>query len=389
MSVGDDSEAGDGLLVEGSKAGRPREPFRAPRLGLVLFIGGSVVALVGFAGIMLTKHPHALGLSRDTGGLLFVASLACFAAGTLAACIGRGLNGPDAGRFVGLARLRAALNPSDQAPPARAHFSVFLRSFDDDGGTWNPPMNPFGGRETAEEELREVLWPLGQLIAIGRPGEKLQTPGAARVYLDGDEWQGAVKDLVDAAALVIVRVGKTAGLWWEIEEVARRVPPERVLLLLAFSGSRKKRRAAYEEFRSRAVRLFPRGLPGEVGDAPFIWFGPDWQPQPLGRYPRLFLRLLSRSNGNARGPRYHEALLPVFDALGVPQRPARPSASEWLGVGLFSCLPLFVVGVVTLFVYFAVQYSLGALVSCGFAGLSAFLLGVVGWVAYSILRRPD
>jgi hypothetical protein len=45
------------------------------------------------------------------------------------------------------------------------------------------------GMTTQEEQLAEVLRPFGDLVAIGRPGEQLPTPGAARIYASDAEWK--------------------------------------------------------------------------------------------------------------------------------------------------------------------------------------------------------
>jgi hypothetical protein len=46
--------------------------------------------------------------------------------------------------------------------------------------------------KSEEEQLAEVLLPFGELIAIGRPGEGLPTPGAARIYTSDEEWKDVV-----------------------------------------------------------------------------------------------------------------------------------------------------------------------------------------------------
>src|SRR5262245_32747131 len=70
---------------------------------------------------------------------------------------------------------------------------------------------------TEEEDLEAAVSPLGDLIAIGRPGESLPTPGAARMYCTEDEWQNAVCQRMRVAPLVIIRAGQGDGLLWECE----------------------------------------------------------------------------------------------------------------------------------------------------------------------------
>ena len=57
---------------------------------------------------------------------------------------------------------------------------LYLRSFQTDAST--PFKVLASGFTTEEEQLADVLRPLGEMVAIGRPGESLPTPGAARTY---------------------------------------------------------------------------------------------------------------------------------------------------------------------------------------------------------------
>src|SRR5205085_4609358 len=79
----------------------------------------------------------------------------------------------------------------DSRPPI-----LYLRSFGDD-------KDP-----TCEDDLKSIVKAVGPFIAIGRPGERLQTPGADRMYV-GDEWQEVVTGLMREARLIIVRIGES------------------------------------------------------------------------------------------------------------------------------------------------------------------------------------
>ena len=62
---------------------------------------------------------------------------------------------------------------------------LYLRSFQTDAST--PFKVLASGFTTEEEQLADVLRPLGEMVAIGRPGELLPTPGAARTYATDSE----------------------------------------------------------------------------------------------------------------------------------------------------------------------------------------------------------
>ena len=69
------------------------------------------------------------------------------------------------------------------------------------------------------------------MIAIGKPGERLPQLGAARLYVGDDEWRTVVGKLINDAALVVIRAGDTANLWWEVQEALTRCPRERVIIV--------------------------------------------------------------------------------------------------------------------------------------------------------------
>lgn len=96
---------------------------------------------------------------------------------------------------------------------------VYLRSFADDTSLY--PEH--------EQELVAALSPFGPVIAIGRPGEYLQTLGAARVYL-GDDWQEQIHQWIEICALVVIRIGTSEGLRWEIDTVINCLKGNRLLL---------------------------------------------------------------------------------------------------------------------------------------------------------------
>jgi hypothetical protein len=48
-------------------------------------------------------------------------------------------------------------------------------------------------QSTPEEDPFKALALIGNLITIGKPGEKLPVPGAVRIYADED-WQGIITD---------------------------------------------------------------------------------------------------------------------------------------------------------------------------------------------------
>lgn len=180
----------------------------------------------------------------------------------------------------------ATVLAEDPRPPV-----VYLRSFQDDAKASRAVGIAGLHLNTEEGEIAEIVKDLGPLIAIGRPGEALSYFGAARMYVDDKDWQERVCQLLSKASLVIFRAGGTAGLLWEIEQSVKKVPPERLIILIPF-GRRK-----YDEFRSRVGNLLPTHLPDylgrRVGVTPIhgvLYFDSDWSPHFLPVIRETYLR---------------------------------------------------------------------------------------------------
>jgi TM2 domain len=127
----------------------------------------------------------------------------------------------------------------DPRPPV-----VYLRSFADDGHTTlasdarSRLMQLLAGFATTspEQELTFVLRRVGPVLAIGKPGEPLPELGAARLYVAHDRWQQTVTELMQRAALVVLRIGNSAGIQWEIDQALALVPRERCVFVLLGEG---------------------------------------------------------------------------------------------------------------------------------------------------------
>lgn len=108
---------------------------------------------------------------------------------------------------------------------------LYLRSFGDD--TLDVPTTfsarrPFlesftlRGREPFEECIAWQLGAFGPVVAVGEPGRSTDSLGAARELLPDDRWQVEVSELMEVAQAVVVVVGRSDGLRWEIEQVVQR-----------------------------------------------------------------------------------------------------------------------------------------------------------------------
>jgi TM2 domain-containing membrane protein YozV len=122
----------------------------------------------------------------------------------------------------------------DPRPPV-----LYLRSFADDGAAlmgdqswWMRRGASVTALVTPEQEMADILDAVGPVVAIGKPGEPLPELGAARLYVSDEQWQAKVQELMRLASLVVVRLGSSPGLLWEIEQALAHLPRQRLVLAL-------------------------------------------------------------------------------------------------------------------------------------------------------------
>jgi pSer/pThr/pTyr-binding forkhead associated (FHA) protein len=221
------------------------------------------------------------------------------------------------------------------------------------------------GVETSEELLVRYFETFGPVIAIGKPGERLSTPGSARMYVDDDHWQQAILTELNRAQAVVIQPGTSAGVHWELEQIRARVEPYRVLLCLVSYWNDPQ---AYEDLAALLGRIFRVEVPRVVPylDRPcFLYFERGWQSR---------LQELSYKNpiswpvtGNAADLTY--TLHPFLQGMhgGDREFPREPRWKSGLGkqVSLATalCLAIVVAVVPPLIVHFV-----GAVAGALFAG---------------------
>ncbi|MBL1101080.1 hypothetical protein [Streptomyces coffeae] len=179
---------------------------------------------------------------------------------------------------------------------AGTRYVLYLRPFSNDPDMASLPDDLTGGGAntenlffvsglTHEEALVRRFRPFGRVVAIGRPGEPLPLPGAARAYLPLDDWQDAVSGLIEGAHVVLLSAGPGPGTVWEFVEALRVLPPER-LVLLAYCDP-----AAYNRFREAVAEEYSRrSRTDPAGPATDVWPPlpalPDFPPPSRSQRPR-------------------------------------------------------------------------------------------------------
>ena len=217
---------------------------------------------------------------------------------------------------------------------------LYLRSFKTDkrAKSWEASSMFLGWLlgwlpETYERSLAKAVADIGSLVAVGEPRERLPPLGAARLYVrDGDEWQRVVAELVRVSRLVILRVGRTEGFWWEFKHLVETCDPKKVLIYLPHEDHG----ALYSYLRDRAGDVVAHSFPNSPHGALFLRFDEDWTPQLLGlRGPSMaakFRRLLAGSPA----PAVREALNGAEERLGRNTRSLPLQFREWVVIGVLA-----------------------------------------------------
>src|SRR5215472_220748 len=157
------------------------------RAGIALMVVGSV------SGVVLSGSPAwpILGQSKLLFAILALPTIFLFA-GAFLSWRGR--------QYAAQASVESIITG------AKPHL-LYLRPFRSDYTTRREVFRAKSATTfatTEEEQLADVLRPFGELVAIGRPGESLPTPGAARIYTTDGEWRDVVKRQMQSTRLVVI-----------------------------------------------------------------------------------------------------------------------------------------------------------------------------------------
>jgi hypothetical protein len=245
---------------------RPKTvPRPRPRQGHALILAGRLLSIPSLLIVVLGGVVFAIGdeIGRSYSWAIIIVGVLCGWAGGRCVALGRRM------------RTRALETaPDDDSRP----IALFLRPFQFDGS-----LAPGRTTSTYEEHLARALGEVSLFVAIGRPGEPLPQLGANRIYIDDDHWQAEVQKLMNRATIVIMTVGSSEGLKWEIQEIVRAVSPQRLLLFVppipTRPGEPSVRRYLYDRYRRLADGILPMPLPDVIGEASFIFFATNWAPQ--------------------------------------------------------------------------------------------------------------
>lgn len=301
----------------------PSEPGFTWELFLiaVIFLGALVTSAAAWIAIVNNNNPHLFLLLSAISLLILTLVLTPVLANKYR----------ERQRAV-LRNAEAVMKDDPRAPV------LYLRSFKDD-----EMIARAIGFYSMEQEMKFALFDIGPFIGLAEPGkDEPQDPGAARMRLPHDAWKEKVAEEMSRAALVVMRLGASEGLLWELGEAPNRVDPKRLVLLVP-----SEEEIVYEEFRVKSRALLPCPLPevkrtqrrfGFTGG--IVYFEADWTPH----FRKFKVAWLRQTFWNTFGAVLKMSLQPVYEQLGIrwTMPPVQPiQVLYWLVLCLLTVLAIY------------------------------------------------
>lgn len=207
---------------------------------------------------------------------------------------------------------------------------LFLRSFNDDERHRYAQTQRAMLDFSLETRLTNHLLHFGPFVAVGSPDEAVPQPGAARVRLSDDQWQRQVLAWMQQASLIVMYVGRTTWVNWELGRVLDSGRQHSLILLFPevrhFSPWSRK-----HDFLSRMEELRQafKGTAWEEEIAACDGVG-DWQALVLRRDGSLLVvksRSRSRDSHHIAALVAHHSLLSGSLLDAAPPGPRKSSAA--------------------------------------------------------------
>jgi hypothetical protein len=154
--------------------------------------------------------------------------------------------------------------------------------------------------------VTDFLRVIGPVKALAHPKYRARisfTPRPEYLAVANDQWQQKILEWLPEAALIVVQLDASPGLTWELQQLALRVNPIRLLLILPPTQDE------YDRIRDETRPFFPKPLPVDLPESRLMTFRPDWQPWPLLTDKSIF-------------PNW-QTLEPVFEQNGYEPPPWR------------------------------------------------------------------
>ena len=115
--------------------------------------------------------------------------------------------------------------------------AIYFRRFVDDQQVHHPAATERNDHDSDEEELAESFSRICLFVAVGRPGEPLPPWGAYRLYLEDDEWEQKVGELISIASVIFIKWADSEPLKKEIQLIEEASKLNRTIFLLPLQES--------------------------------------------------------------------------------------------------------------------------------------------------------
>ena len=195
----------------------------------LLFEGAAFYALLGWSEQLTKTAQRSLPASATSNPIFVAVVVAAVAAGVVASFgVCRLLVGIARRCRIKARRLTLEKAEDVVADDSRAPV-LFLRSFAEDQVPLSAArvpwflrgLDPGSEHGSLEEMLVLNLTYVGPVVAVGDPSQQRAPVGASRWRLSDDEWQRFVEEQIRRAGLIVIGLGESAGVRWEVDATRR------------------------------------------------------------------------------------------------------------------------------------------------------------------------
>jgi hypothetical protein len=186
---------------------------------------------------------------------------------------------------------------------------IMLRSFEGEDASLGVSGIRQKVKQTIETAIVKGKWPVRhsqtlqclRWLTVVRPGQHFVTPGIQRVALTNESWQWWIIEAIRNAEIIVVFIGKTGGLDWELRRVAAAGRLGSLRLIVLPQNSADDRQAFFAALESSTALPAP-ALPKNLIDPQMVWWqdGKAWAKDlrpfdgAFGSFVRIMTALSSR-----------------------------------------------------------------------------------------------
>lgn len=143
---------------------------------------------------------------------------------------------------------------------------------------------------TKEMKFVKILKSKGSVIAIGKPSEKYASLGASRLYVEHHLWQEKVMNLIENSKLILLVIGYSKSLVWELDYISKNTDPEKFYLYFPLSEYDTEDREKYwslflDSYTQNASNPFIQ-FPKFIDNITFFKFDKNWEVIPISQSRR-------------------------------------------------------------------------------------------------------